>query len=146
MKLTSIGTVIATRILRRSGGKKVTIELGKPRRFRGGPPDYYCPFRIKGIGDDYISYSAGVDAFQALEFVFVQIGALLYHHEEAKAAKLSWDAGSVPGDLGLPLMETDEKGIVPDHVSYIHLFRPPPPPPEGAKKTRRPASSSVRRR
>jgi hypothetical protein len=146
MKLTSIGTVIATRILRRSGGKKVTVEIGKPRRFRGGAPDYYCPFRIRGIGDDYISYSPGVDAFQALELVFVQIGGTLYYDKEAKAAKLTWDAGSVPGDLGLPLMETDENGIVPDHVSYIHLFRPPPPPPKGAKKAGRPVRSAARRR
>lgn len=133
MKITSIGTVIATRVLRRSGGKKVTVELGKPRKFRGSP-SYYCPFRIRGIGEDYISRCGGADAFQALELVFVQIGTLLYYNKDAKAAKLTWDCGSVPGDLGLPLMETDEKGVVPENVSYLYLFRRPPPPPKGAKK------------
>ena len=43
MKLTSIGTVIARRELRLRGGKKVTVEFGKPRRFRGGAPDDESP-------------------------------------------------------------------------------------------------------
>jgi hypothetical protein len=96
-----------------------------------------------------MSRCGGVDAFQALELVFVQIGTLLYYDKEAKAAKLTWDCGSVPGDLGLPLMETDENGIVPENVTYLYLFRPLPPPPKGTKKKKRaerPGSSAARRR
>jgi hypothetical protein len=48
MKLTSIGTVIARRELMLAGRKKVVVEIGKPRKFRGSP-DYYCPYRIRTL-------------------------------------------------------------------------------------------------
>ncbi len=102
MRLVTIGTVIAKRVLTLSGGGKVTVELGKPRRFRGGPPDHYCPVRIRGLGDDYVSCAAGVDAVQALQLAFHHIGTMLYSSEEAKAGKLSWDAAPAKGDLGFP--------------------------------------------
>jgi hypothetical protein len=102
MELTSIGTVIARRVLELRGGGSVIVELGKPRRFRGGAADYYCPVRIRGLGEDYISYASGVDAFQALDLVFTYIGSQLYSSDEAKAGRHSWEGGTVKGDLGFP--------------------------------------------
>ncbi len=108
MRPVTIGTVIAKRVLTLSGGGKVMVELGKPRRFRGGPPDYYCPVRIRGLGDDYISCAAGVDAVQALQLALHCIGSLLYSSEEWKVGKLSWDAAPAKGDLGFPGFDVPE--------------------------------------
>lgn len=119
MKLTSIGTVIARRELTLRRGRKVTVELGKPRRFRGGAPNYYCPIRIRGLGDDYITYSGGVDAFDALDLAFVHLGALLYASDEAKAGKLSWDCGEVHGDLGFPIADI-AADLVPKEVRSVY--------------------------
>ncbi|HZB90771.1 MAG TPA: hypothetical protein VE397_04970, partial [Stellaceae bacterium] len=124
MKLTSIGTVIAKRVLTRSGKRKVIVEIGKPRRFRGGAPDYYCPFRIRGLGKDFISAGAGVDAVQALELAFVAIGSRLYFSPQGKAGELTWDAGEVPGDLGFPLMEiAEDESMIPERVMHLYLRR-----------------------
>lgn len=115
MKLTSIGTVMARRVLRLRGRKKVSVEIGKPRRYRGGAPDYYCPIRIRGLGDEHITYASGVDVFQALDLAFIHIGALLYVSDEAKAGKLSWDAGQVRGDLGFPVAQVADD-LLPKEV------------------------------
>jgi hypothetical protein len=123
MKLSSIGTVIAKRVLTLRGGKKVTVELGKPRRFRGGAPDYYCPVRVRGLGEDYLSYSAGIDAFQAIELAMIRVGGLLYGCDEAMAGKLSWDAGQMSGDLGFPVPEA-AADLLPEEVRAIYVRKP----------------------
>jgi hypothetical protein len=138
--MTGIGTVIATRELRLSSRKKVTVEIGKPRKFRGSP-DYFCPFRIRGMGDDFLSHRGGVDAIHALEFALVHIGSLLYYSDEAKARKLTWDYGEVDGDLGLPLMETAKRDVLPEKVSHIYLYKPNPPRPK-AKRGKRKSKSA----
>ncbi len=48
MKLRALGPIIASRRLTDAKGTRVGVQIGKPRRFRGGHPDYYCPFKIKG--------------------------------------------------------------------------------------------------
>jgi hypothetical protein len=60
MRLKSIGTVIARRVLTFKR-KRVTVEIGKPRKFRGSP-DFCCAFQIRGLGSDFISCSGGVDS------------------------------------------------------------------------------------
>ena len=102
MKLSSVGTVVVTRVLTRSKGQKVTVTIGKPRKFRN-ESDYYCPFQIMGIGDEQVRYSGGVDTVQALQLALEQIGTRLYSSEEARTGKLSWDGGSTKGDLGFPV-------------------------------------------
>jgi hypothetical protein len=99
MKLTSVGTVIAMRALRLGKGGKVTVVVGKPKKFRG-ESDYYCPYRIVGIGDEIVRHAGGVDPIQALQLAFRQIGARLSASKEAKAGKLTWDAGNEKGDFG----------------------------------------------
>ncbi len=135
LRMTGIGTVVARRELLLSGRKKVTVEIGKPRKFRGSP-DYFCPFRIRGMGDDFLSLSGGVDAIHALEFALVHIGSLLYYSEEAKAGKLAWDYGRIDGDLGFPLMEVAKKDVLPEKVSHIYLYKPNPPRPKAKRKSK----------
>lgn len=141
MKLTSIGTVIARRDLALSGGGKVVVEIGKPRKFRGSP-DYFCPFRIRGLGKKVImSMAGGVDAIQALELAFLRIGIALYIAPEAKSGKLSWGAGQVKGDLGFPLLDI-AADLLPEKVRpvYVRKSFPVPrrprhrTPPRGAAK------------
>jgi hypothetical protein len=49
---------------------------------------------------------------------------------------LTWDYGEVDGDLGLPLMETAKRDVLPEKVSHIYLYKPNPPRPK-AKRGRR---------
>jgi len=101
MKLTKVGKIFATRELTLSGRAKVTVAIGKPRKFRGGI-DYYCPFQITGMGDEKVRYTGGADAVQALQLALVLIGVQLQSSEEARAGKLSWDGGRRRGDFGFP--------------------------------------------
>jgi hypothetical protein len=102
MKLSSVGIVIATRVLTLPKGKEVTVAIGKPRKFRNGI-DYYCPFQILGMGDDQVRYCGGVDAVQALQLALENIGTRLYSSKDAKTGTLSWDAGRTKGDFGFPV-------------------------------------------
>lgn len=99
MKIT---TVIATRVLDLSDGRKVTITIGKPEKFPDAE-DYYCPYQIVGIGSEHVRHAGGIDAVQALELALKMIGADLYTSQEAQAGVLSWNAGSKKGDLGVPV-------------------------------------------
>jgi len=101
MKLSSVGTVIATRVLTLSKRRKVTIVIGKPRKFRKGP-DYFCPYRILGMDDKMVHYTGGVDPVQAFQLALRQLASHLHSSKEAKAGKLSWEAGSTKRDLGFP--------------------------------------------
>ena len=102
MKLSTVGTIIAIRKLTLSDQRTVTVRVGKPRRFRGGNDDYYCPYQILGLGDEVVRYAGGVDPVQALQLALVAIGADLGALKEAKTGTLSWAAGSTKGDFGFP--------------------------------------------
>ena len=99
MKLTSIGQPIATREFELPGRGKVTVRLGKPRKFRGDS-SYFCPYEIRGPGFAHVRYAGGVDAIQALQLVMVKLGAELQTYHPS----LKWDAG-MDGDLGFPSSE-----------------------------------------
>src|SRR5260221_3164938 len=107
MRLRSVGTVIAHRKLTLSRTQTVTVNIGKPKKFRGGH-DYYCPYRITGIGQEKIKYAGGVDPVQALHLALMKIGTELYTSKEAKAGRLRWDGGSTKGDLGFPVWPLPE--------------------------------------
>jgi hypothetical protein len=68
MKLDSVGELMASRTLTIQGDgiatSEVTVLLGKPQRWRD-QVDYFCPYQIKGAGDEKIRYTVGVDSFQA---------------------------------------------------------------------------------
>lgn len=97
-----IGTVIAVRTLSLSGEEKVTVTIGKPKRFPEGD-DYYCPYRIVGIGNERVRHAGGVDAMQALVLALRMIGAELYTSPEARSGALRWMGRSREGDLGFPV-------------------------------------------
>jgi len=97
-----IKEIIATRILYLSENKekKVLIIIGKPEQFPDHS-DYYCPYKISGIGDEKVRYAGGIDAVQAVQLVMVMIGGELYSSIEAKTGQLRWE-GDEEGDLGFP--------------------------------------------
>jgi hypothetical protein len=101
LKLTTIGTVIATRTLDLPRGRRVIVKIGKPRKFRGDD-SYFCPFEIHGLATSGIRYAGGVDPVQALELAMKIIGVTLYISNESKAGKLTW-----LGDRNLGFPVTD---------------------------------------
>jgi len=74
----ALGSVIAVRRLESVGhpGLKIMVEIGKPRKSRGRD-DYFCPYRISGVGDEVVRAAYGVDAIQALQLVMHAIGSTL---------------------------------------------------------------------
>lgn len=95
-EMNSLGMIIARRTLRwpEKEGKQITVLIGKPRPFprskRFPHQDYYCPYRIVGIGDQKLRRAGGVDAVQALQLVFRAIGADLRHINKRQSSKLRW--------------------------------------------------------
>ncbi len=69
MKPDSIGELIASRTLTIQGDgnatSEVTVRLGKPQQWPDHD-DYFCPYQIKGAGNEKIRCISGVDSFQAL--------------------------------------------------------------------------------
>jgi len=107
MKLSSVGEVIAERKLLLRGDaasdREVVVLLGKPLPFPDSN-DYYCPYQIKGIGEEKVKYLGGVDAFQAIGFAMQALGAELQVLNEKASGKLYWD-GDKEGSLGFPISE-----------------------------------------
>jgi hypothetical protein len=107
MKLTNLGQVIAERRLllqkERGEDQEVLVLLGKPEPFSGSP-DYFCPYQIKGIGDEKIKYVGGVDAFHAIGLALQALGAELQVLNQDLNGRLRWD-GSEKGALGFPIPE-----------------------------------------
>jgi hypothetical protein len=108
MRLRRVGTVIARRELVLDGRPRRTISviLGRPRRFprsrtfrRGS--DYYCPYQIRGLGNEPVTYAGGVDAVQALYLALVGVGARLERLNREHRGRLQW-LGGPPGHYGLP--------------------------------------------
>ncbi len=99
MKIKSIETVIATRILTLPENKVVTVSIGKPEKFPGSD-HFYCPYLISGISGESISYAGGVDDLQALYLALNKIGTYLYTSEQAKAGQLLWNGEK---NLGFPV-------------------------------------------
>jgi hypothetical protein len=99
MKITELGDVIAIRKLHLQGGSssEVAVLIGRPQRFPDSD-DYYCPYRITGVGEQSIHYAGGVDAVQALEEVIrvlpAELAGLLRNHPD-----LRWEDAPV-GDFG----------------------------------------------
>jgi len=92
--------VIAGRDLEIGGRAAVRLELGKPRRMRGHT-DYYCPFRISGLGRTRTSYACGVDPIQAIQLALQKAAVILTTSAEARGGQLTWLGER--GDFGLPL-------------------------------------------
>jgi hypothetical protein len=105
MKISDLGTVIASRELDLFEKPRVSIEIGKPEAFPQGG-GYYCPYLISGLGDGAVRHAGGEDSVQALELALKKIGATLYTTPEARAGLLTWDCARTAGDLGFPVPDS----------------------------------------
>jgi hypothetical protein len=107
VKLSNVGEVIAERklVLQGDSGKdrEVSVLLGKPERFADST-DYYCPYQVRGIGEEKVKYLGGVDAFQAIGLALRALGAELQILNQQASGKLRWDADE-SGSLGFPIPE-----------------------------------------
>jgi hypothetical protein len=97
VKLNDVGHVIATRSLELRGKPSVAVLIGEPAK---DADDHYCPYQIRGIGDERVRYAMGSDAAQALVLALQKVGAELYTSKEAQAKELTWNGGE---DLGFPV-------------------------------------------
>jgi hypothetical protein len=75
VKIDSIGQVLCGREFDVRDGRAVSVIMGMPQQFPDGQDDYFCPFRIIGMGDEQIRYGVGVDALQAVWLTLQMIGA-----------------------------------------------------------------------
>ena len=102
MDLIKLTEKIAVRMLTLVGvqgdAKKIEVIIGKPERFADSE-DYFCPYKIIGLGKEKIKYAAGIDGIQAIQLAMKMIGADLYSSKEAKEGFLKWEGGD-EGDLG----------------------------------------------
>jgi hypothetical protein len=96
-----IGMIIAKRKLSLTPGEKVVVIIGQPRPFPDCD-DFFCPFKVEGLGHGRVIRAGGVDAIQALELALRMIGAVLYTSEEYKDGRLTWEGGT-NGSLGFPV-------------------------------------------
>jgi hypothetical protein len=103
MKPDSIGELIASRtlILLRDDNStsEITVQLGKPQPW----PDhnYFCPYQIKGAGDERVGYAAGIDSFQALHLALSILRAEVEALNKQLNGRLRWENDDA-GALGFP--------------------------------------------
>ena len=91
--------------------KTVVLQLAKPRPFPDGR-DYYCVYRLQGLGDgDHTGRAGGVDGMQALYLAMQMAHVSLVCSCAYKEGRLTW-LGSF--DLGLPVMQAIEDLIKAD--------------------------------
>jgi uncharacterized protein DUF6968 len=112
-----MGKVIAARRLESATDPDlvVTVQVGAPRKTRG-QDDYFCPYRVTGIGDDESRAAYGVDAFQALQLVMQAIGSAL-----ARRPDLRWYGEA---ELGFPR----PVDVLATRARRSRLTRAPRPP------------------
>ncbi len=96
-----LGTVIARRMFD-CGESNVLLEIGAPYPMEDGP-DFWCPYRINGLGSGQVQKAGGVDSMQALYEAMKLAAADLYCSDAAREKVLNWLG---QGNLGLPVPET----------------------------------------
>ena len=104
LKLEGVGELIATRTLtlRQENGptSEIMVLLGKPQPLPKHE-DYYCPYQIKGAGDEQVRYTCGVDSFQALHLALSTVAVELEVLNKELAGRLRWECDDT-GGLGFP--------------------------------------------
>lgn len=100
MKLENIGEVIASRALAllqdQGAPSEVLVLLGKPQKLPDHS-DYYCPYQIKGAGDEKVRYVCGIDPFQALQLAFSTVGVELEVLNKELGGRLRWECDPAGG-------------------------------------------------
>lgn len=102
----SFGTIVAERTLTLVGrtAAQVRVIIGKPKKDRGSS-DYFCPYRLEGIGEGQLQQAWGVDSVQALQSAMQAIRVQLESHTN----ELEW-LGGRGGSLGFPKVIPDVFG------------------------------------
>lgn len=91
-----LGSVIAQRSVtyeRNGKAYEVHVHVGAPMKrvsVDAGTEDWYCPFRISGIGVDGVHAAFGIDSVQALHLALVLAGQILKNSLPGRAGLLSW--------------------------------------------------------
>ncbi|MGF6494478.1 hypothetical protein ABIE56_002674 [Luteibacter sp. 621] len=83
-----LGQVIASRSLELDG-REISLLIGIPRPF-SDDVNFYCPFQLKGYGDERVRYAGGVDAMQALILCIDMASVYLETRPETLAGRLTW--------------------------------------------------------
>lgn len=94
-----LGKIIATRKFFLNN-KEIHLSIGMPKKFSDSD-DYYCPYIFKGIGSEEIKFAGGVDSLQALQLCIKAISYEFNYLDKEVKSKITWEAGSKEGDLGL---------------------------------------------
>ncbi len=108
----NLGQVIASRKLDYAG-QEVNVQIGLPVQFSDESRDYYCPFRVDGLGQagTWESFAGGVDSIQALIFALAAIGDRLSHD----ARDLTYLGGA---ELGFPVTQKTAESMWVAIVQY----------------------------
>jgi hypothetical protein len=103
----TLGPIVAERLLTRVGraGSPVRVRVGKPKKDRASG-DYFCPYRVEGLGRGQVQQAWGVDSVQALQSAMQAIRLVLEPHADA----LEW-LGGQGGTLGFPKSIPDSFGV-----------------------------------
>jgi hypothetical protein len=104
LKLKNVGEVIAIRnltlVANQGPPPEVLVLLGKPQELPDHS-DYYCPYQIKGAGDEKVRYACGIDPFQALQLALSTLGVELEVLNKELGGRLRWECDA-SGGLGSP--------------------------------------------
>lgn len=113
--------IIATRTLQladdsgSSGTAPVVVEIYEPQSGEA-EGEFFCWYKICGLGDERLKRCVGVDAVQALLVALVRIGSDLYSRDETKAGRLTWNRDE---NLGIPVPFRD---ALPDGATSVREY------------------------
>jgi len=102
-------TVIARREFE-CGSEKVILEIGTPYPVDEGR-NWFCPWRISGLGFDKVRRTGGVDSMQALYLAMQSAAADLYSCDVARQQSLRW---LDQRNLGLPFLSAIADLVPPE--------------------------------
>jgi hypothetical protein len=83
-----LGQVVATRTFS-VNEEPVELLIGAPRAYPDGN-DYFCPFQVKGIGDERVRHAGGIDGLQALILAVERAAMYLSSTEEVRGGQLKF--------------------------------------------------------
>jgi hypothetical protein len=90
-----LGQVIASRTFELEGGT-AELLIGMPAPFDDGC-NFYCPFQLKGVGDERVRYAGGIDAVQALILALDIADVYIETRPETKDGRLTFLGRPAPG-------------------------------------------------
>jgi hypothetical protein len=71
----AIRHVIAERVFRRTDGRDVKVEVGRPRKVKDG--EWACEFRVLGVGHSKVYTLPGTDSLEVLQLALAMMVAQL---------------------------------------------------------------------